>query len=174
MQQLTITVWKIYLCTYVRVNSMCSKLEGIFKHIGLTTWTHAYICTEWHGILIQENRKMIRNTWNHAWCNVMPPRWCGKNWPIWRMFGHTPLTNWSNSLEGSWFREGTMHVWWRTGDSFLLRPSNFFLHLTCSNTTVMWKFGKFQGSFDLLKTFKWFSNHLMTVIQIWTTFTCNV
>ena len=20
---------------------MCSKLEGIFKHIGLTTWTHA-------------------------------------------------------------------------------------------------------------------------------------
>ena len=31
----------------------------------------------------------------------------------------------------------------------------FFLHLTCTNTTVMWKFGKFQGSFDLLKTFKW-------------------
>ena len=38
----------------------------------------------------------------------------------------------------------------------------FFLRLTCTNTTVMWKFGKFQGSFDVLKTFKWFSSHLMT------------
>ena len=84
-----------------------------------------------------------------------------------------PLTNRSNSLEGSWFREGTMHVWWRTGDSFLLGPSNFFLRLTCTNTTGMWKFGKFQGSFDLLKTFKWFCNHLMTIIQIWTTSTCD-
>ena len=27
------------LCTCVRVNSMCSKFEGIFKHIGLTTMT---------------------------------------------------------------------------------------------------------------------------------------
>ena len=30
-----------YLCTCVRVNSMCSKLEGILKHIGVTTWTQA-------------------------------------------------------------------------------------------------------------------------------------
>ena len=84
-----------------------------------------------------------------------------------------PLTKRRNSLEGSWFREGTVHVWWRTGDSFLLWPSNFFLRLTCTNTIVMWKFGKFQGSFDLLKTFMWFSSHLMTVIQILTTCTCN-
>ena len=47
----------------------------------------------------------------------------------------------------------------------------FFLCLACTNTTVMWKFGKFQGAFDLLKTFKWFSSHLMTVFQIWTTST---
>ena len=30
------------MCTCVRVNSMCSKLEGIFKHIGLTAWTRAW------------------------------------------------------------------------------------------------------------------------------------
>ena len=30
------------LCTCVQFNSMCSKLEGIFKHIGLTPWTHAW------------------------------------------------------------------------------------------------------------------------------------
>ena len=29
-----------------------------------------------------------------------------------------------------------------------------FLQLTCTNTTIVSKFGKFQGSFDLLKTFK--------------------
>ena len=80
-------------------------------------------------------------------------------------FGHTHLTNRSNSLEGLWFREGTMHVCWRKGDSFLLRPSNFFLRLTCTNTIVMWKIGNFQGSFDLLKTFKWFPSHFMTVIK---------
>ena len=26
----------------MRVNFMCNKLEGIFKHIGLTAWTHAW------------------------------------------------------------------------------------------------------------------------------------
>ena len=126
MQHLTKTVWKIiFLCTCVRVNSMCSKLEGIFENICLTIWTHAYVCLECHGILIPKNSKMIRKTWNLAWFNVMPPRWCGKKWHVWRKFGHTPLTNRSNSLEGSFFREGTMHVWWQTGDSFLLRPSIF-------------------------------------------------
>ena len=84
-----------------------------------------------------------------------------------------PLTNWSNSQERSWFREGTMHAWWRTGNNFLLRPSIFLCLITCTNTTVMWKFGKIEGSFDLLKAFKWFWSHLMTVIQIWTTYTCN-
>ena len=54
---------------------------------------------------------------------------------------------------------------WEIASSYGLQI--FFLRLTCTNTIVMWKFGKFQGSFDLLKTFKWFSNHLMTVIQIW-------
>ena len=79
MQRLTITVWKIiFLCTCVRVNSMCSKLEGIFKHIGLMPWTHAYVCMEFHGILIPKKLKMIRKILNLAWCNVMPPRWCSK------------------------------------------------------------------------------------------------
>ena len=33
---------------------MCGKLEGIFKHICITTWTHMheYVCMDWHGILI--------------------------------------------------------------------------------------------------------------------------
>ena len=31
---------------------MCSKLEGIFKHICLTTWTHVYVGMERHDILI--------------------------------------------------------------------------------------------------------------------------
>jgi hypothetical protein len=34
-------VEKSYLCPYVRVNALCSKLEGIFKHIGVTAWTQA-------------------------------------------------------------------------------------------------------------------------------------
>ena len=39
------------------INSMCSKLEKKFKHIGLMTWTHAYVCIEWHGILFPKNKK---------------------------------------------------------------------------------------------------------------------
>ena len=128
MQRLTKQFEKSYLCTCVRVNSMCSKLEGIFKHICITTRTHMheYVCMEWHGILIPKKLKNMRNTWNLAWCNVMPPRWCGKKLAcLTKIWTHTPLTNRSNSLEGSWFRERTMHVWWRTGDSFLLLPSIF-------------------------------------------------
>ena len=34
---------------------MCSKLEGIFKHIGLTAMTQ--LSMEWHGILIQKIEK---------------------------------------------------------------------------------------------------------------------
>ena len=64
------------MCTYVWVNSMCSKLEGIFKHIGLTAMTQ--LSMEWHGILIPKNKIKIRNTWNLGWCNAMPPRWCAK------------------------------------------------------------------------------------------------
>ena len=160
------------MCTCVRVNFKCSKLERVFKHSGLTTWTHADVCIEWHGILIPKNKKISET--HETLVDVISCHQddVEKIGHVWQKFGHTPLTNRSNSLEGSWFREGTMHVWWWTGDSFLLRPS-IFLRLTCTNTTVMWKFGKFQGSFDFLKTFKWFSNHLMTVIQIWTTSTCN-
>ena len=124
------------------INSMCSKLEGIFKHICLATWTHAYVCMEWHSILIPKKLKNIRNTWNLGWCNVMPPRWCGKNnWPVWRKFGHTPLTNRSNSLEGSWFREWPMHFYdeREIASSYSLQ---FFLRLTCTTTTVIWNFGK--------------------------------
>ena len=36
------------------------------------------VCMECHEILIVKNRKMIRKTWNLGWCNVMLPRWCGK------------------------------------------------------------------------------------------------
>ena len=32
---------------------MCSKLEGIFKHIGLKAWAHAWSAC--HGILIPKN-----------------------------------------------------------------------------------------------------------------------
>ena len=39
---------------------MCSKLEGILRHIGLKTWTHAYVCMECHGILIPKNEKMMK------------------------------------------------------------------------------------------------------------------
>ena len=62
MQGLTITVWKIiFLRNCVRVNSMCGKLVGIFKHIGLTTWTHASVCMGWHDILIQKIKKWSKN-----------------------------------------------------------------------------------------------------------------
>ena len=41
---------------------MCSKVEGIFKHIGLTTWTHAYVCMECHGILIPKKNSKTHET----------------------------------------------------------------------------------------------------------------
>ena len=32
---------------------MCSKLEGILKHICIKTWTQMHeVCMEWHAILI--------------------------------------------------------------------------------------------------------------------------
>ena len=131
-------------------------------------------CMECHGILIPKIKK-----WWEKHETLLDVMSCHQEDVVKKLACLTqvlthPHTNRSSSLEDSWFREGTMHVWWWTGDSFLLRPSIFFLRLTCTNTTVMWRFGNFQGSFDLLKTFKWFSNHLMTVIQIWTTSTCNV
>ena len=108
------------LCTCVRFNSMCSKLGGIFKHIGLTAMTK--LSMEWHGILIPKNQK--KSETHETLVDVMSCHQDDvvKNWHVWPKFGHTPLTNRSNSLEGLWLREGTMHVWWRTGDSFLLRP----------------------------------------------------
>ena len=57
MQRLTIMVSKSYLCTCVRVNSMCSKLEQIFKHIGVTAWTHAWSATAFK---FQKNKKIIK------------------------------------------------------------------------------------------------------------------
>ena len=111
-------------CTCVRFNSMCSKLEGIFKHVGLTAMTQ--LSMEWHGILIPKNKEKSER--HETLVDVMSCHQDDvvKKWHVWWKFGHTPLTNRSNSLEGSWFREGTMHVWWRTGDSFLLRPLIFF------------------------------------------------
>ena len=37
---------------------MCTKLEGILKHIGLKAWAHAWSAC--HGILIPKNLKMIK------------------------------------------------------------------------------------------------------------------
>ena len=89
MQHLTKTVWKSYLCACVQVNSMCSKLKWIFKHIGVKAWAHAWSAC--HGILISKNWKMIRKTWNLAWFNVMPPRWCGKKLAcLTKVWTHTP------------------------------------------------------------------------------------
>ena len=30
------------MCTCVRVNSLCAKLKGIFKYIGVMAWTQAW------------------------------------------------------------------------------------------------------------------------------------
>ena len=130
-------------------------------------------CMECHGILIPENLKMIRKTWKLVWFNVMPPRWCGKKLAyLTKVWTHTPHQQ-EQLTRRFVVPRGNNACLLTTGDSFLLWHSNSFVCLTCTNTTVMWKFGKCEGSFDLLKTFKWFSNHLMTVIQIWTTSTCN-
>ena len=118
---------------------MCSKLEGIFNHICVTTWTHMheYIC-EWHGILIP---KKFSNTWNHGWCNVMPPRWCGKKLSfltkVWTPPSQTRPTHWK--ARGS-EREQCMFDDEREIDSSY--SFKFFLRVTCTNTTIMWKFGK--------------------------------
>jgi len=39
---------------------MCSKFEGIFNHIGVKAWAHAWSAC--HGILIPKNLKKIRKT----------------------------------------------------------------------------------------------------------------
>ena len=52
--ELTRTQVHIFLCTCVRVNSMCSKLEGIFKHIGLKAWA------DMHGVPWHFNSKKIK------------------------------------------------------------------------------------------------------------------
>ena len=116
------------LCTCVWFNSMCSKLEEIFKHICLKPMTQLIK----DGVTWHFNSKKFKKWEKHETLFYLMS--CHqddvvKNWPIWRKFGHTPLTNRSNSLEGSWFREETMPIWWRTGDSFLLRPSNFFFYV---------------------------------------------
>ena len=49
---------KSYLCTCVRVNSICSKLEGIFKHIGLMPWTHAWSAM---AFIFQKIRKILKD-----------------------------------------------------------------------------------------------------------------
>ena len=52
----------------------------IFNFLELKCQGTPCICM--HGVTWHFNskiyRKMIRNTWNLGWCNVMPPRWCGK------------------------------------------------------------------------------------------------
>ena len=45
------------LCTCVRFNSMCIKLEGIFKHIGLK----AIYDTIKHGVTWHFNSKKLKN-----------------------------------------------------------------------------------------------------------------
>ena len=134
---------KSYLCTCVRVNSICSKLERIFKHICLMTWTHAYVCMEWHGILIQkiekwsETHETLVDVISCHQHDVVKKLACLTN--VWTHTPHKP----EQLTRRLVVPRGKMHVWWRTGDSFLLRPSIFFLHITCTTTTVMWNFGKF-------------------------------
>ena len=56
---------------------MCSKLEGIFKHIGLTAWTHA-----WSAMAFKFQKK--RSEKHETLLDVMS---CNqddvvKNWPV--------------------------------------------------------------------------------------------
>ena len=127
MQQLTITVWKLIFRGLVCDLIPCAVNWKEFSNIIVSRHGHMHMYA-WSAMAFkfQKNKKMIKKTWNLAWCNVMPPRWCGKKIGLIDESLETPLTNRSNSLEGSWFWEGTMHVWWRTGDSFLLQPSIFY------------------------------------------------
>ena len=73
---------------------------------------HEYVCMECHGILIQKMIKKISET-HETLVDVMS---CHQDDVVKKLACLTkvwtppPLTNRSNSLEGSWFREGTMHV----------------------------------------------------------------
>ena len=131
-------------------------------------------CMECHGILIPKKIKMIRKTWNLAWCNVMPPSWCGKKLAcltkIWTHIPHKP-EQLTRRLMVPRREQCMFDDEWQIASCYGLQKfSTCNVHwykLSCEN------FGKFQGSFDLLKTFKWFSSHLLTVIQIWTRCTWN-
>jgi hypothetical protein len=97
---------KSYSCHCVQNYALCRKPEGIFKHIGVKTWTQTLRTMV---LKSQKNKKMIRNSWNLAWCHDMVPRCHSKkNWHVWRKFWYTPLTNQSISREDSWFWEGTI------------------------------------------------------------------
>ena len=70
---------------------MCSKLEGIFKHIGLTTWTHAYVCMEWHGILIPkktETHEILVDVMSCHQDDVVKKLACLTN--VWTLTPHKP------------------------------------------------------------------------------------
>ena len=100
MQQLTICFGKSHLCACVRVSSMCSKLEGILKHIGLTAWTHAWCAMAFS---FQKNKKLseehetLVDVISCHQDDVVKKLAC-----LTKVWTHS-LTNRSNSLEGSWF-----------------------------------------------------------------------
>ena len=137
MQRLTITVWKIiFLCTCVWVNSICRKLDWIFKHMGLTSGTHAYVCMEWHGILIPKNLEKQKHM-NLAWCNVMPPIWRGTKIDLFdesldTYAAHTQAPHYK--ARGSEREQCMFDDEWEIASSYGLQ---FFLRLTCTTTTVM-------------------------------------
>ena len=70
---------KSYLCTCVQVNSMCSKLEGIFKHIGLTAWIHS-----WSAMALQFHKNKNCSEKHETLLDLMSCHQDDvvKNWPI--------------------------------------------------------------------------------------------
>ena len=72
---------------------MCSKLEGIFKDICITTWTHMheYVCMEWHVILIPKKSETHETLVDVMSCHqddVVKKLAC-----LMKVWTHTPLTN---------------------------------------------------------------------------------
>ena len=100
------------------------------------------------GFLIPVNQKHAWKSWNLAWCHDMAPTCCGKKiGRIWTNFWYKLLANRSFAQEGSWFWEGTCHLWVR--NDIRCPPWVYLQRQIRSNRGIVLKFWIIPGSFGI-------------------------
>ena len=111
-------VGKSYLCTCVRVNALCSKLERIFKHIGVTAWTQTLRTMAFKFQKIQK--------WSEKYETLLDfMKWhrdamVKKLACLLKVSAHTSHKSEHLTRRLVVPRGKNMHVWWWTNSRFLL------------------------------------------------------